>query len=131
MARVDKTDSAVGVIRAALNADLNANTEDSVIGVGLNSTGKVVVGAGNTGIIGVLNPSRFYMKAGDIVDVFRLADIVDIGVGDNDPTLTPGAKVYAHNTTGVVSTTATSGTLIGHTVEADRLILLIDGHAEA
>lgn len=128
MARVDKTDSAVGVVRAVLNADIVLDDfEDGLLAVGLNSTGKVVPGAGQTGIIGVLNPSRFFSKAGTPVDIFVLADIEDIGEGANDPTLDAGKPVYADNTTGVLSHTSAGGTYIGFTVEADRLILAIGG----
>lgn len=127
MARVDKTESAVGVVRAVLNADWADDHLDSVYGVGLNSTGKIVLGAGQTGIIGVVNPSKFAAKAGLPTDIFVLADIEDIGDGDNDPTLDAGKKVYAHNTTGVLSHTAASGTYVGFTVEADRLILEMGG----
>lgn len=126
MARVDKTDSAVGVVRGVLAADLVMDdVEDSVIGVGINSTGQVVVGAGQTGIIGVMNPSRFFAKAGRPVDVFKLADIVDIGLGANDPSLDAGKAVYADNTTGELSHTAAGGTLVGFTVEEDRLIVAV------
>lgn len=125
MARVDKTESAVGVVRGVLNADLNDNILDSVIGVGLNATGKVVVGAGQTGIIGVINPSKFFQKAGRPCDIFVLADIEDIGSGANDPDLDAGKAVFADNTTGVLSHTAAGGTYVGFTVEADRLILAV------
>lgn len=131
MARVDKTDSAVGVVRAVLNADLEDTVLDSVIGVGLNATGKIVVGSGQTGIIGVLNPSRFFAAAGRPADIFVLADIVDIGKGANDPDLDAGKPVYADNTTGVLSHTGAGGTYVGYTVEADRLILNLGADAGA
>lgn len=131
MARVDKTDSAVGVVRAVLNADLSDDVLDSVIGVGLNASGKIVVGAGQTGIIGVMNPSRYFQKAGMPADIFVLADIEDIGEGPNDPTLDAGKAVYADNTTGELSHTAAGGTYVGYTVEADRLILALGGGAGA
>lgn len=129
MARVDKTDSTVGVVRAVLAADYTDAELRTVIGVGLDTTGKVVPGAGNTGIIGVVNPSRTARKAGTPVDIFVLADICDIGRDANDATLAAGSKIYASTTTGVLSLSATGATYVGFTVEADRLIVAIGGNA--
>lgn len=128
MARIDKTDSAVGVVRGVLNADLDLDSyEDGLLGVGINSTGKVVPGAGQTGVIAVINPSRFWAKAGRPADLFVLGDFVDIGLGENDPDLDAGKAVYADNTTGELSHTAAGGTYVGYTVEADHLILALGG----
>lgn len=115
MARIDKTDSAVGIVRGVLKADIAAEDLDGVIGVGYDSAGLVVKGAGNTGIIGVMNPSKFYSKAGSICDVMVLGDILDL------PGLTAGSAVYAADD-GVVSTTA-GGTKVGFTTSADHLVI--------
>lgn len=135
MARVDKTESAVGVVRGILAADLAGNLADTVIGVGLNASGLVVLGAGHTGIIGVMVPNGMYngaeMKAGKAVDIFKLADIVECAG------LTAGTKYWIDGTTGaLVAAIATTGAApasgagttagsvyAGYTVEADRLIL--------
>lgn len=115
MARVDKTDSAVGVVRAPIAADFAAADFDTVIGVGIDASGRVVKGAGQTGVIGVVIPGRTVYRAGQIADIFKLADIVE-----NDG-LAAGTKYYA-DAAGELSTTNTD-TYVGYTVEADRLIL--------
>jgi hypothetical protein len=115
MARIDKTESAIGVVRAALAA--NYAGAAAPIGVGLDVNGRVVPGAGVTGIVGLLvQPSA--KNAGDVVDIICSGELVEFaGVA---------ATVYtANTTTGVVSSAAASATqiLVGYTVEATRLKL--------
>lgn len=123
MARIDKTDSAIGVFRAALNADLSVDDVDKVIGVGLNTSGRVVKGAGNTGIIGVIVPIKGTLKAGMIVDVLTNGEVVEV----DQVVLTPGTAVTADTTSGAIGTTAAAPTKrqIGHTVEADRVVVRV------
>lgn len=117
MARVDKTQSAVGVVRGVLAADIPTNSFDTVLGAGLDTSGRIVVGAGNSGVIGVLVPSTTAYKAGDPADIFVLADILEVDG------LAAGSKVYASTTTGAIGTSATGATQIGFSVEASRLIV--------
>lgn len=115
MARIDKTDSAIGVFRAPLNAAYTGAA--AAIGVGLNSSGRVVVGAGQTGIVGII-VSPYDKAAGDVIDVLTAGELVEFGGA--------AATVYtANTTTGVISNGAASATQvpIGFTVEADRLIV--------
>lgn len=116
-ARYDKYDPMVGGFRAPLNVDTVKNT-GLPLGVGLNSSGRVVVGAGNTGVIGVLVLTKD-MKAGDIVDVMTSGECVDC------TTLTAGTVISANTTTGVLSNAAASATQtpVGFTVEATRLVI--------
>lgn len=116
--RIDKTDSAIGVVRGLLAADIDTANLDKVIGAAFNSTGKVVVGAaGQTGFVGLMIPSKFYRRAGSPVDIFKLGDIVDI-VG-----LVAGTKYYL-TAAGALTATAAAGLVYaGYTVEADRLVL--------
>jgi hypothetical protein len=118
MARVDKTESAVGVHRAQLAAAYTGAA--APIGVGLDSNGRVVPGAGATGIIGVLcQPSN--KAAADVVDIIALGELVEFaGVA--------GTLYTANTTTGVISSAAASVTQIpvGYTVEATRLVLKIE-----
>lgn len=118
MPRIDKTESAIGVTRGTLDADLPTSDYDKVIGVGFNASGRVVKGAGTTGIIGVINPSKTARRAGDIVDIF--------GNGSEflDFEGSAGTVYYAATATGAVSTTNT-GTKIGFTTESDRLVVTI------
>ena len=115
MARVDKTESAIGVCHAPSNAAIDPADFDKVIGVGINGQGRVVKGAGKSGIIGVICPTRIARRENSILDIFQLAQFVEVDG------LTAGDKVYASNTTGELSTTAEGGTEVGFTVEADRL----------
>lgn len=116
MARMDKTDSTVGVTRGTLAANLPEADNNTLVPVGLDANGKVVKGAGISGVIGVTIPGPETRLAGKRVDIFRLGEAVDLGAG-----FIAGTKYYA-TTTGTVNTTNT-GTYIGFTVEADRLVL--------
>lgn len=113
--RYDKYDPVDGGFRAPLAADRSGS--ETAIGVGLDVNGRVVPGAGNTGIVGVLINTRD-MKAGDIVDVMRDGEIVEFG-GD------PGTVYTAAEADGVISDDAvgTGQVSIGFTVEGDRLIV--------
>ena len=118
MARIDKTESAVGVVRAKNAADIAATDYDKIFGVGLNAQGRVVKGAGTTGVIGVTTWNRTNSKAGKVTDIFKLGDFVECAG------LAAGTKYFADAATGVISTTNT-GTYVGFTVEADRLVLAL------
>lgn len=99
-------------------ADRTKTAPGNPLGVGLNASGQVVPGAGNSGIKGALVTTRD-MKAGDIVDVMTAGEIVEMtGV-------TAGTTLTADTTTGVIGTTAADATHIalGYTVEATRLIV--------
>lgn len=114
MARIDKIDPVDGTWRAPLAA--NRTGSATPVGVGLDSSGRVVPGAGQTGVVGVLcDPNT--REAGDKVDVLKDAELVEFaGVA--------GTKYFANDTTGVISTTSGAGTTyVGHTVEASRFIV--------
>jgi hypothetical protein len=116
-ARYDKYEPKAGGFRAPLAVDTVA-TSGNPLGVGLNTSGRVVVGAGNTGILGVIVLTK-NMKAGDIVDVMTDGECVDLAG------LTAGTVYSANTTTGVLSSAAGSATQtpVGFTVEATRLIM--------
>lgn len=128
MARYDKYDPISGGFRAPLAADW-AGALATPVGVGLDANGRVVPGAGNTGVIAVLvvdgrvdqvGARTNIKKAGDIVDCMTQGEIVD------NTGLTAGTKYYAAAAAGAVSTTGTTGqTRVGHTVEAGRLIVRV------
>lgn len=119
--RYDKYDPKAGGFRAALAADRTKTSGGNPLGVGLDSSGNVVVGAGNTGVIAILATTRD-MKAGDIVDCMTDGECVDM-VG-----LTAGTKITANTTTGVLSNAAGTATqvLVGWTVEATRLVVRVN-----
>lgn len=120
-ARIDKTDSAVGVVRGTLNADITNTEWNKLRAVGINSSGKVVLGAGQTGIVGIAIFDRTNYRAGKRVDIFKLGEAI---LTDTD-ILVAGTRYTANTTTGVVSSTAASGTqiAIGYTQEADRFVI--------
>lgn len=100
--RIDKYEPKAGGFRALLAADTSKTggeigDEDAAIGVGLNSTGKVVAGAGNTGVLGVLVLTK-NMKAGDVVDVMTDGEIVEAGG-------TAGTVYYADPSDGTITDT--------------------------
>lgn len=125
MARIDKTESAIGVFRAPLAADYAGS--ETPIAVGLDVNGRVVAGAGQSGIVGILcrppiNPAVPLLpyKAGSPVDVLTNGELVEFaGVA--------GTRYTANTTTGVITSAAASATQIalGFTVEATRLIVRI------
>lgn len=115
MARIDKYDPVGGGFRAPLAA--NRTGAAAPVGVGLDVNGRVVAGAGTTGIIGVLcKPDN--ANAGDPVDVMKDGELVEFaGVA--------GTAYTANTTTGAITSAAASGTqiLVGFTSEATRLIV--------
>lgn len=122
MARIDKYDFNAGGFRAPLAADQvktdgALGTATGPLGVGLDTSGRVVLGAGNTGVVGALVLTE-NKKAGDIVDVMTAGEITDAGG-------VAGTNYTANTTTGIVSSAAASGTQIriGHTVEVGRLVV--------
>lgn len=140
--RMDKRDPYVGNFRAPLAADVDLPTEaNRVMVCGLNASGAVVLGgAGQTGIVGItiipvgtdmqgnLLDGGINTEAGDICDVTKHGEITNFATTAADGTLgapAAGTKYYAH-ADGSIDTTATAGVYIGHTVEADRLIVNVN-----
>jgi hypothetical protein len=125
VARYDKYNPFVGNFRAPLLADWTTANLNKIVGVSLNSSGQVVVGGAAANIIGVVILTKV-RKAGAIVDVMKHGEIVEadvFGVANTASGLTAGQKVYADNVTGAATLTATSNALVGHTVEAARVVV--------
>lgn len=120
-ARIDKTNSQVGVVRAILHADILSTEWNKLRGVGLNASGRVVLGAGVTGVKGLAIFDRTNSKANKIVDIFKLGEAI---LWDTD-LLVAATNYTVNTTTGVVSSTAASGTqiAIGYTITTDRLVI--------
>lgn len=126
MARIDKYDPISGGFRAPLAADLPATSKTgngNPLGVGLDVNGRVVAGAGNTGIAGVLVTTKA-MKAGEIVDVMSEGEIVEfVGVAGTAYSVSNAAGVFAAIAAGGA---AGAGTIkVGYTVEATRLVVRV------
>lgn len=115
MARYDKYDGKVGGFRAPLAADWGVDRVGVPTGVGLDANGRIVPGAGNTGIKGVL-VIDYPLNAGDIADTMTDGEIVDC------TGLAAGTNYNAEADGDVV---AGAGTYVGHTVEAQRLIVRV------
>lgn len=141
-ARYDKYEGITGGFRAPLAADLtfDAAGHFGPKVVSLNTSGQVVVGtAGNSGGVGVLVknvPSYPNLgniaggvnaavpiggKSGNVVDIMTDGEIVGV------TGLVAGTTYYC-DAAGVLTATAptpagTNGYRVGHTVEADRLVV--------
>jgi hypothetical protein len=113
VARIDKYQPVAGGFRAPLNAALVGAVAPRA--VGLNASGRVVFGAGQTGVVGVIT-SPYDKGAGDIIDVMTNGELVEFGG-------VPGTVYGADAGTGVI--TAGGAVPVGFTVEADRLIVRI------
>lgn len=122
--RFDKYDPFSGGFRAPLAANQAKTDAGNPLAVGLDANGRVVLGAGNTGILGLLALTQD-KKVGDIVDVMTHGECVDM-VG-----LTAGTIITAADAGGVIATTAPGAgrKRIGYTVEATRLIVRIPNAA--
>ena len=126
MSRYDKYEPHAGGFRAPLAAAIVLADGFRAYGVGLNTSGRVVLGQGNTGIIGVLI-AHGAKNVGDIVDVMTSGEIAEY-------TLTAGTAANigvtqtANTTTGLITETAASATQIavGFTQAVDRLIVRAD-----
>jgi len=143
MARYDKYEPIAGGFRARLAAALTlVSGSIGPVAVSLNASGQAVVGtAGQSGPVGVLvknvakgpvgpwgtslaggTPNAYApigAQAGDVVDIMTNGEIVDL-----DPTDFPaGSKIFAA-ADGTLSATGGAGSyVIGHTVEAGRLVV--------
>jgi hypothetical protein len=139
--RYDKYEPIAGGFRAPLNADLTFDAAGNFgpKAVSLNTTGKVVVGtAGQSGGVGILCKSvPMYPgmanipgqinaavpmggKAGDVVDVMTHGEIVGVSG------LVAGTTYFAAADGSLTATPPAAGTnswKVGHTVEADRLVV--------
>lgn len=125
--RVDKTDSAVGVVRGTLGFDVAVAEYDTVIGVGIDADGLVQKGAARTGIVGVIVPTKVARRITDRVDIFKLAEVLADPGDVDDLGLLAGTPYYVNDVTGALTDSATGSTRIGYTVEEDRLVIHMGG----
>lgn len=127
MARFDKVQPKAGGSRAPLAADYDPTLVGKPIGVGLNTSGQIVKGAGNTGIVGVLVLTKAY-KAGEVVDIMFNGHIVEFGPTAGVPGTdfgNAGTAYYAKANGDIVdSATAAAGDIyVGFTVHSKRLVV--------
>lgn len=117
MARYDKYDGVAGGFRVEAAADQIVGDYDKVLGLGLNASGLGLLKVpSNSGFKGVTIVDRTKRRAGDILDVMTNGEIVDCAG------LVAGTTYYLNAATGVLQTAETRYH-VGHTVEADRLVV--------
>jgi hypothetical protein len=119
MARFDKYDPIGGGFRARLAAGW-AVADETPVAVGLDISGHVVAGAGNSGIVGVV--ALVGGAPGKTIDVMTAGEIVEV----DDTGFTgraAGVAVYAVPASGALTATALNNVKVGFMVEDDRLIV--------
>ena len=120
MPRFDKVDSAIGVFRTTLAADVVSGDYNKIMGIGINASGLAVQKApSNSGIKGVTVLDKTVRKAGNRIDVMTAGEIV---FSSDETPLTAGTTYYVDPATGFLVTTE-SRYMVGHTVEAWRLVV--------
>lgn len=131
MSRFDKYGPFVGGFRAQLAVALTAATDfvggtlaggGKVWAVGLDATGKVVKGAGVTGVVGVICPVR-PMAVNEAIDVMTYGEIGDFTL-QSGAAAAAGTRYFGVAADGTYSTVNT-GTHLGWTAEAGRLIVRV------
>jgi hypothetical protein len=133
MGRYDKYDPKAGGFRAILAADFDPGNREKVLGAGLDTDGRAVIGAGHTGVIGVLVLTKA-RKAGEVVDIMTSGEIVEFGPSDagSKPGVDfgdPGTEYFSDDHGLVTSTSAAGSVSIGFTAEGQRLIVRVNSTA--
>ena len=135
--RYEKNNPYGGSHRAPLAVDWPAADANKVWGVGLNSAGACVKGAGQTGVIGLLivplgttpeGQALYPPDAGTPVDIMIHGEIGNFLTTSSAGVVAAGAagtKYFAH-ADGSVDAVATAGVLVGYTVEATRLAVHVE-----
>lgn len=130
MARIDKYNGVSGGFRAPLLAAIVTADLGAVIAVGIDSAGKVVRGAGQTGYVGVICPDKT-RAVGQPIDVMTHGEIVEFTTGAAGAAFAAAVAgdEYFATTGGALTVTGPSAganaVRVGHTVEADRLIVRV------
>lgn len=139
MSRIDKYNPHGGNFRAPLAADYDGVTAGMTLGllkpVSLDANGRVVLGvAAQSGFVGVicLTEKKY---AGDIVDVMHDGEVVEFTLSNGAAAAAGTAYVTAAEPGGYAAGAPGAGGIapfkIGHTVEADRLIVHCGTHQDS
>jgi hypothetical protein len=125
VARIDKIPPGSS-FRAKLAVAWPSSDKGKVYGVGLNASGKVVKGAGATGILGIYCPNGA-LAADEVIDVMKAgSELADFNFLNDGTTATIAAtKYYGIPADGLITATSAGNTLIGHTVEKDGFNRLV------
>lgn len=117
MARYDKSIAGAGTHRAPIGFNTVAGDLNKIFAVGLDVNGRLVKGAGTSGIVGLLVVDRAKV-IGDQVDYMDHGEIVEAANSDGTTALAAGIQVHAVAATGIVQAAGGVGTKpVGHTVE--------------
>lgn len=130
--RIDKYDPVSGGFRAPLLADRAKSTTAvggaaPAIGMGPDNQGRLVPGKGNCASVKGIVCLSSDLKAGSPADVMTDGEIVEFGG-------VAGTDYQCDDVTGAIAAgpgTAAGKTYIGHTIEADRLIVRVARKADA
>ena len=129
MARIDKGDPMTSTFRVDVASNfLDANI-GKLFGWGLDSSGKAVIGKGQSGIVGVWVVNDKPGRVGPLrevprIDLMRQGCVTDFGPTTGTPGVTFGAagtKYYAAANGNISSAKAAGSVYVGTTVEPDRL----------
>lgn len=133
MARYDKYDPIANGFRAHIAADYPDANLGKIYGVGLDSTGKVVIGAGTSGIVGILVVTEKPGVVGPLrqvsrVDIMTHGCVTDFGETADTPGVdfgTAGTQYFSDDEGNITKTAPTTAGdkywVVGTTVEPDRL----------
>jgi len=135
VSRYDKYEPKAGGYRATLAADWPDDKVEHAVGVGHDAAGRLVIGAGVTGVRGVVVLTKA-RKAGEVVDVMTSGEIVEFGPSDagSDAGIDLGVaatKYYAATNGEITATSAAGKFYVGHTTRGDRLIVRVSSFAQA
>lgn len=128
-----------GTFRAPLAVDWLDADRDKVFAVKLNTSGQVVKASGATvatDVVGLIvvrgiqqpyypgtTPTYRSPKAGEIVDVMKRGEIVEVADADIAGAAVAGAGVYVAAADGSLTHTAASNFHVGHLVDVTRLVV--------
>jgi hypothetical protein len=136
MARIDKGDPMTSTFRVDVAADFVDANIGKLYGWGLDSSGKAVIGSGNSGIVGVWVVNDKPGRVGPLrevprIDIMRHGCVTDFGPTSGTPGVTfgtAGTKYYAAADGTISATGGTGKFYVGTTVEPDRLEVNVDNN---
>lgn len=127
MARIDKYEPYAGGYRAPMAATWPDSDKGKLYGVGHNSSGQLVKGAGVTGITAVWVMTKI-VPAGKIGDPMTAGHVIEFGPTAGVPGVNfgvPGTVYYSDAAGAITSTKADGCVRIGHTVDGSSLIVRV------
>lgn len=134
MARIDKSDPMTSTFRVDVAADFVDANIGKLFGWGLDSTGKAVIGAGQSGIQGVWVVNDKPGRVGPLrevprIDLMRAGCVTDFGPTTGTPGVNFGAagtKYFCLANGNIQATPVVGAVFVGTTVEPDRLEVNLD-----